>query len=1207
VNELSPERGALSGLLPLLDDIPAYRSLAQQLSSPSKPRPAGSQALSLDLLHSARAYLLAALQRDLPGGMLVIAAQPDRARQLAEQIRQYSLLPGAVHYFPAPDTLFYDKSAWALETAQRRVVVMAMLAQLDLLSDYEGASAAPSRPIVVTSLAALMPKTIPPMQLLQHLHELRVGRPLDLNALLAGLLQGGYQPTSVVEEPGFFSRRGGIIDVYSPAQPHPLRVELFGDEIESLRFFDSATQRSLGGVQQITLYPASEALPAYGAAAVRWIKEADLGGLQPLLRQRWQQDAESLEYGEMFRGIEFYLPFLYEQPASLLSYLVSSSLLVLDDEASLAGAAQAIAEQAEKTRAEMVEEGALPTSFPLPYFSWQQLSADLRARPAINLGFHDEDGAAKHPLDCFAAAENFGGQLTEMIEDCRVWQKQRRRVLILTSQVSRLKDLFQEEEIYPLLKDEIVELPPQGGLTMAQGNLPEGWAILADKPARRAMQRSALFTLLTDNEIFGWAKHRRHREVRRRSTSPEAFFSDYKEGDYVVHIEHGVALYRGLSRKTFDGVEREYLDLEYASGDRLFVPVNQADRVARYVGVGELSPVLQRLGTADWERVKEKAEKAVADIAEDLLKLYAAREIVPGHAFAADTVWQDEMEAAFPYEETEDQLRTISEVKADMEKPRPMDRLICGDVGYGKTEVALRAAFKAVMDSRQVAILVPTTVLAQQHYLTFRDRLEAFPIKVEMLSRFRSRQEQHEIIKRLGEGQVDIVVGTHRLLQRDVAFKDLGLLIIDEEQRFGVAHKERLKQLRGQVDVLTLTATPIPRTLHMALTGARDMSTIDTPPEERLPVRSQVAESSDSLIRKAILREKSRGGQVYFVHNRVQGIRQVAQHLHQIAPEVSLVVGHGQMDEDELSRVMLDFMDGKYDVLICTTIIESGLDIPNVNTIIINHADKFGLAQLYQLRGRVGRSASQAYAYFLYSKGQSLSEIGRKRLEAIMEASELGAGFRLAMRDMEMRGAGEILGARQHGHIAAVGFDLYTRLLAQAVRELQDKRGAAPGAALEIEAGLPFTALSPFPTSKVDLPLTAHLPEEYVPDVALRLRLYQRMANLRTLDEIGKVAQELGDRFGPLPEPVENLLYLLRIKVLADQIGATSVAAEGPRVFVRFPSPEALMPLKPTVLTRFGQIAKIAPAFISIPWGRGGSLSQQTLLQLSEALAEAAR
>ena len=671
MSQSSPERGALSGLLPLLDDIPAYRDLTQRLPSPSEPRTMGAKTLSLDLLHSARAYLLAALQRDLPGGMLVIAAQPDRARQLAEQIRQYSLLPGAVHYFPAPDTLFYDKSAWAMETVQKRVTLMAMLAQLDLLSDYSGASTSPSRPIVVTSLAALMPTTIPPMQLLQHLHELHAGQPLDLNALLAGLLQGGYQPTSVVEEPGFFSRRGGIIDVFSPAQPHPLRIELFGDEIESLRFFDPATQRSVGSVPQTSLYPASEALPAYGAAAARWIKEADLGNLQPLLRQRWYQDAESLEYGEMFRGIEFYLPFLYEQPASLLSYLASSSLLVLDDEAGLAGAAHAIAEQAEKTRAEMTEEGALPASFPQPYFSWEQLVAELRARPALNLGFREEDNAAKHPLDCFAAVESFGGQLTEMIEDSRAWQKQQRRVLILTSQMPRLQDLFQEEEIYPLLKDEIVELPPPGSLTLAPGNLPEGWALLSSKPARRALQRGVLFTLLTDNEIFGWAKHRRHREVRRRSTSPEAFFSDYKEGDYVVHIEHGVALYRGLSRKTFDGIEREYLDLEYASGDRLFVPVNQADRVARYVGVGELSPVLQRLGTADWDRVREKAEKAVADIAEDLLKLYAAREIVPGYAFSPDTVWQAEMEAAFPYEETEDQLRTITEVKADMEKTAP--------------------------------------------------------------------------------------------------------------------------------------------------------------------------------------------------------------------------------------------------------------------------------------------------------------------------------------------------------------------------------------------------------------------------------------------------------------------------------------------------------------------------------------------------------
>ena len=527
--------------------------------------------------------------------------------------------------------------------------------------------------------------------------------------------------------------------------------------------------------------------------------------------------------------------------------------------------------------------------------------------------------------------------------------------------------------------------------------------------------------------------------------APEVFFADVQAGDFVVHIEHGIGRFHGLIRMPVDGTEREYLQVEYAQGDQLYVPVHQADRLARYVGAGEAIPSLHRLGTAEWEQVKQRARRAVAEIADDLLELYAAREVVQGHAFSPDAAWQHELEASFPYVETEDQLVAIEAVKQDMEQARPMDRLICGDVGYGKTEVALRAAFKAIMDNKQVAILVPTTVLAQQHYTNFSRRLAAFPVSVAMLSRFQTSGQQDRVLSGLANGSVDLVIGTHRLLSNDVAVKDLGLLIVDEEQRFGVAHKERIKQLRTEVDVLTLTATPIPRTLHMSLTGVRDLSTIDTPPEERLPIKTFVGDFDETLVRQAILREIDRNGQVFFVHNRVQGIEQIAAKLGKIVPEVRIAIAHGQMPERELSAVMLAFAEGDYDVLVCTSIIESGLDIPNANTIIINRADMFGLAQLYQLRGRVGRSAVRAYAYMLVDKYKALSEDARRRLEAIQEASELGAGFRIAMHDLEIRGAGELLGSRQHGHIAAVGFDLYTRLLAQAVNEARENAAGDEG------------------------------------------------------------------------------------------------------------------------------------------------------------------
>jgi len=583
----------------------------------------------------------------------------------------------------------------------------------------------------------------------------------------------------------------------------------------------------------------------------------------------------------------------------------------------------------------------------------------------------------------------------------------------------------------------------------------------------------------------------------------------------------------------------------------------------------------------------------VEDIARELLELYAAREVVPGHAFSPDQPWQAELEASFPYIETEDQLRAVEEIKADMEQSKPMDRLVCGDVGYGKTEVALRAAFKAVMDHKQVAVLVPTTVLAQQHYLTFQERLKPFPVEVEMLSRFRSHREQQEVLSRLKAGLTDIVVGTHRLIQKDVAFKDLGLLVIDEEQRFGVTHKEKLKQMRKEVDVLTLTATPIPRTLYMSLTGVRDMSTIDTPPEERLPVKTHVGEYDETLIRKAILRELDRGGQVYFVHNRVQSIHIIARRLERIVPEATLAIGHGQMPEAKLEQVMLDFAAGKIDVLVCTSIIESGLDIPNVNTLIVNRANQFGLADLYQLRGRVGRSARRAYAYFLYDHPHRLTDTARKRLQTILEASELGAGFGIAMRDLEIRGAGDLLGTRQHGHIAAVGFDLYCRLLAQAVQELK----------AEPEGEIPSTPLVPLgPSVSIDLPLPAFIPEDYVPDSSLRLRLYRRMAGLATMDEIEGMQRELTDRFGSLPGSVANLLYQLRLKVLALRASVEGISTEKGQIVIHITSFKDTA--RNQLQKRLGGRARVSKRQVWIPLHERESIWRKELVNVLETMAE---
>jgi transcription-repair coupling factor (superfamily II helicase) len=815
---------------------------------------------------------------------------------------------------------------------------------------------------------------------------------------------------------------------------------------------------------------------------------------------------------------------------------------------------------------------------------------------------------------------------------------------MVTRQAQRMADMWRDAGRV-LAPAQDLPLPPPPGPALVHGVMDEGWIMHRDGTQERSAGDGTYgddgvgfagdLWLLTDAELFGWSKPKPRKAARPRAIAPEVFFADVSPGDFVVHMEHGIGQFKGLVKMAFDGVEREYLEVDYAQGDRLYVPVHQADRLARYMGVTDAAPALHRLGTSDWEQLKARTRKAVAEIADELLALYAARAVVEGHAFSPDAPWQAELESSFPYVETEDQLVAIEAVKHDMEQPRPMDRLICGDVGYGKTEVALRAAFKAIMDGKQVAILVPTTVLAQQHYTNFNRRLAAFPVSVAMLSRFQSPARQQKAIEGLANGSIDLVIGTHRLLSKDVLFKDLGLLIVDEEQRFGVSHKERLKQLRTEVDVLTLTATPIPRTLYMSLTGARDLSTIDTPPEDRLPIKTILAEWDDSLIRQAILREMDRSGQVYFVHNRVQGIEQVANRVAKIMPEARICIGHGQMPEKELSDVMLAFAEGEYDILVCTSIIESGLDIPNVNTIIINRADQFGLAQLYQLRGRVGRSAVRAYAYLLVDKYKTLTTDARRRLEAIQEASELGAGFRIAMQDLEIRGAGELLGARQHGHIVAVGFDLYTRLLAQAIQDARERmederrrsRAISAKAAAGAEAAVPTpdgtggvprvlegaereAQRTPIndplaPTVTLDLNIPAVLPETYVPEAALRLQLYRRLAGLTTLLAIEEIGQEFVDRFGPLPREVENLLYVVRVKVLAVNAGVESIGQEDGQLLIKATVVDNVdRNVLQERLSSQGVPARVARRSIWLPM-REAALWRKDLVKTLEALSAA--
>lgn len=1112
----------LSGLLDVLRQTASYQQLTHHLRT-------GQSVSDQHILRAARAFIVAALAIDLRRPILLLTGRVNRAHDLTEQLPVWDAqLP--VHRFAEPSVMFYERAPWTPSTIQARLRTLSALAQ----PITARASAIQPAPVIVTSAHAVMQKTMPVREFRVGSRLLRVGTQGEPDKLLRTWLGIGYTPASIVVEPGTFSRRGGIVDIFPIGASQPVRVEFFGDEIDSLRTFNPATQRSSESIHEIAIPPAREALPRLAPAiadrlhnwfAAQPAPDEDVISSLP--------DEEALASGSAFPLLEFYMPFLYGSPATLSNYAPDDALIVIDDWGTLQDSVADLEEQALHIHHDKIASGQIPADYPLPYLTWDELRDELAERQVLQLGSNPEEAFTAGPLlgDLFAPGQRFGGQLRLVMAELHQLYDRAQNVIVVTQQAQRLAELWGEQETYITPASRLDSVDDIGTLAFIEGSLGEGWVLSTDRMRLH---------LLTDAEIFGWKRPEPRRHQQPRARAPEASFADLETGDYVVHVEYGIGRFAGLQKRMLDNSEREYLLVEYAGTDILYVPIHQADRLSRYVGADDAPPKLNRLGTQDWARTKESTKRAVEDIARDLLELYAERHHIQGHAFAADTPWQAELEASFPYIETDDQLRALSEVKVDMENPRPMDRLICGDVGYGKTEVALRAAFKAVMDGKQVAMLVPTTVLAQQHFDTFSRRLLPFPVKVEMLSRFRNPAEQRHILFEATEGQIDILIGTHRLLQPDVRFKDLGLLIIDEEQRFGVTHKEQLKQLRTEVDVLTLTATPIPRTLYMSLTGIRDISMIQTAPEERLPVLTHVGVRNDKLIRQAILREVDRGGQVFFVHNRVQTITTIADQLRRLIPEVTVAIGHGQMDENQLESVMAGFAKGEYDVLVSTSIIESGLDIPNANTLIVDRADWFGLAQLYQIRGRVGRGANQAYAYFFHPRTTRLTPEARARLETISEETELGAGMSIAMRDLEIRGAGDMLGTRQSGHIAAVGFHLYTQLLAQAVQHL---KGEAEAPQLPVAT----------PTITIDLPVPAYIPTTFISEPALRIQLYRRLAELEDPDSIDEMAAELTDRFGTLPAAVQGLLFQLRVKLLAQAANATALSNENGQISIRLP------------------------------------------------------
>ena len=1009
----------LAGLLDVLRQEKPYRQLLDALA-------AGSGSAPANVVRSARPYLAAALARDWTGPIIYLTAAVRRAYNVSEQLPLWLDDPARVHRFAEPSALFYDRAAWDASVIRNRMATLAAL-------QYSGETVAP---IIVTSARAIMQGTLPPSHFADAAFELAVGDRHQMEALILRWIGMGYEPATIVIESGSFSRRGGILDIYPLASDYPLRIEFFDDEIESLRRFDPGDQRSIERVDSARIVPAREVLPSMtplvADALGKWVKSVTNDAVD---FSSISADIESLSQGSAFACLEHYLPYVTPQPASLLDYAPADALILIEEPQFLEETARDLAESAEINRSDAITAYQISAEHPVPYLPWEQMKVKLERLKRVELSNFTGTAAALG----FTPGERFGGQLRLMLNQVRQYRNLGDRVVIITEQVERLENLWYEQDASAqlLTVETISEVPAAGSLRFLRGAAAEGWSI-----------KSAEGTLhfISDAEIFGWTRpeprRRRETTATRASKTPDTAYTDWDEGTFVVHVDYGIGKFSGLRHRTVNDSRREYLLVEYHGADTIYVPIHQADRLSRFVGAGETPPKLNQLGKPDqWIKARDKAQRNAEEEAKELLEIYSRRASATGYAFSPDSAWQHEMEAGFPFVETEDQLRVIKEVKTDMLGRKPMDRLVCGDVGFGKTEVALRAAFKAVQDGAQVAVLVPTTVLAQQHFDNFKARLAAFPVTIEMLSRFRTKGQQTDITEQLKTGEVDIVIGTHRLLSKDIRFRELGLMIIDEEQRFGVKHKEHFKKLRSRIDILTLTATPIPRTLYLSLSGVRDISMIQTPPEERLPVITQVGFWDDKLSRLAIMRELERGGQVFVVHNRVKSIQIIRNRIERIVPEASIAVAHGQMPPRTLERVMSGFSHGEYDILISTSIIENGIDMPRVNTLIVDRADYFGVAQLYQLRGRVGRSAQQAYAYFFHGSG-TLTDEARARLETLAENTQLGAGFQIAIRDLELRGSGDILSMRQSGHIASVGLHLYTEMLQQAVAD-QKRDGAA--------------------------------------------------------------------------------------------------------------------------------------------------------------------
>ncbi len=1139
----------LEYLTPLLVDIPVPQGDPRIWATPT-------------LAVAFRPATIAAFASSSPHPMLIVVSRQDFAEQFQAALTTFLPASRRPLLWDSADPLPYEQLPHDIDLTSHRIALLS-----HLLEDQH------SPPVIVTTPRALMSLIRTPESFQRDTLVTSVGDQIQDQKFLKSLVNSGYRMEPVADMPGTIAHRGGIIDVFSPGQLSPVRLELFGDTVESIRTFDPETQRSIDHLEQSKILPPLEFDLCFRDEGLEQLRRLNLETLRPEVLEEWIVLFQNIELGSIPEAVDLLASEFPGNDSTLLSYLPTTTQIVLFDTDAIILEAEQIELRAHEIQKSLFEAGEIPEGITRPYRCWREIAEQIDGFERWEIGSAGAGDVELLPFSqVFERAPVFAGRFDDITREIHRLQRSGWRTVLATEQSERVKDILSESDIYPrIAKSNSVsasEPPPPGAVDVVHETLATGFSL-----------PSAKLQVLTDFELFGIRKNLRR--ATRRSVPSRQRRQEFAPNGYVVHIEHGIGIYRGLVSLEIEGVDREYLQVDYAANDRLYVPVDQSDRLTAYKAPSG-APTITRLSSSEWNRIKTNVRNAVRELAFDLLQLYADREVASGHRYPPDTPWDAELAESFPYRETVDQRSAISAVKLDLETARPMDRLICGDVGYGKTEVALRAAFKVVNDGRQVAVLVPTTVLALQHYENFRERLAAFPVNVEMLSRLRTKSEQRKILAELENGSIDIVIGTHRILQRDLKFKSLGLLVVDEEQRFGVLHKEQIKRLRSNIDVLTMTATPIPRTLYMALTEMRDLSLISTPPRDRVPIRTFVTARDNSVIREAVLREMSRGGQVFVVHNRVQSIYNIASEIRQQIPEARIAVGHGQMNEKELESVILAFIQHQYDVLICTTIIESGVDIPNANTIIIDNAHALGLTQLYQLRGRVGRGTHRAYAYLLYPPHIPLSPVSRQRLAAIQEATELGAGFQIAMRDMEIRGVGNVLGPQQSGHIGAIGLDLYTRMLATAVEEAR--------------TGTPI--LEP-EEIQFDIALDARIPTEYIKDESVRLAAYQSIASAKNNADLVDIDNEFRDRFGPYPEEVKRLFDLVRLRIRASGLGITTLVERSGEIYIR-PVVGSRLDEK-RLRKKLGEGVRVTPNQVRLDLGR---LSIDRLLAITTMLDE---